>query len=539
MTRPSRHPDYDALLARADAIAAGWMTGASRSTSIGQERAILRLFGVAGLDREGRPLAAQVIERYLAPDPRRLAGGIALPFAIGLAEYALGPHELAQEVAAGNVDLGLEAQLLAEPDRRAVAVEDASNLARTALARVGANRTARLELQGLLGERARPWVGVALASPAIVDALDEARTVLDAGAGLVRVDVPPSRELAEHLARVGTPVEGWRAAPSSRGGLEGFDPAGPPIPSGAQRALAVLRRFVDEAGARHGGYVRLMTDAPPLAAPDQAVVAAFERIDLVVADPMREIVAGRVDPARALADHAFANRLLALAGTRVVVPAGPLLVTRDLVSGVPSDPAMRSGRSLALQLVAVAVARHGGLPAESIVVGALPEWLADEPAAPALAAAEVALRRMLLPGHPLAFLEPALDEHVAATWNALVAALLPDAGEVDMIVRRPGPLGPVAAAAGVRVTRQAASVAAGLRDARTVPGLRGPALEHREAALAAAAAMLASLEADHWAALVDEAPGPAARVASAGLTEAVAERTEAFDPLSVPGVAFG
>lgn len=534
MTQLGRHPDLDALLARADALASAWMTGASRSTTIGQERAILRLFGVAGLDRAGRPLAAEVVERYLAPDPRRLGGGIALPFAMALAEYAIGPHELALEVAAGNVDLGLEAELLIEPDRRAIAAEDASNLARTALARIGANRTARLELIGLLGVRARPWVGVTLASPAIVDALDEARTVIDAGAGLVRVNVPPSRELAEQLARHGSPLEGWRAAPSSRGGLDAFDPAGPPIPSGAQRALAVLRRFVDEAGARHGGYVRLMTDAPALATPDQAVVAAFERLDLVIADPMRDIVAGRVDPDRALADHAFANRLLALAGTRVVVPAGPLLVAHELATGMPSDPATRSGRALALQLVAVAMARHGGLPAESVVVGALPDWLADEPAAPALAAAEVALRRALLPEHALAFLEPALDEVVAATWHAIVAALLPDAGDVELIVRHAGSAGPVVAAAGARLTRGAALVASSLREARAVPELRGAALEHGSAAVAAAMAMLASLEADGWEALVDAPSGMAAGRLGA---EAVAERTETFDPLAVPELA--
>ena len=139
--------------------------------------------------------------------------------------------------------------------------------------------------------------------------------------------------------------------PTSRGGLDTFEPSGPADPHGAQRALSVLRRFVDEAGARRRGVRAADDRRPALAAPDQAVVAAFERIDVVVADPMREIVTGRVDPDRALADHVFAHRLLRRAGTRVLVPAGPLLVTPDLERGVPSDPATRSGRALALQLL--------------------------------------------------------------------------------------------------------------------------------------------------------------------------------------------
>ena len=125
-----------------------------------------------------------------------------------------------------------------------------------------------------------------------------------------------------------------------------------------------------------------MTDAQPLAAPDHAVVAAFERIDMVVADPIREVISGRVDPDRALADHVFAYRLLCRAGARVLVPAGPLLVAPDLERGLPSDPATRAGRALAMQLLAVALAQREGLSPGSIVVGAFPDWLVGEPGAP-------------------------------------------------------------------------------------------------------------------------------------------------------------
>ena len=40
-----------------------WGATAAASTSAGQERAILRLFGVAGIDRAGHPLAAEVVDR--------------------------------------------------------------------------------------------------------------------------------------------------------------------------------------------------------------------------------------------------------------------------------------------------------------------------------------------------------------------------------------------------------------------------------------------------------------------------------------------
>jgi hypothetical protein len=269
-----------------------------------------------------------------------------------------------------------------------------------------------------------------------------------------------------------------------------------------------------------------MTEARPLAAPDHAVVAAFERIDVVVADPIREVITGRVDPDRALADHVFAYRLLCRAGTRVLVPAGPLLVAPDLERGVPSDPATRAGRALAMQLLAVALAQRDGLPPASIPVGAFPDWLVDEPGAPLRAAAEVALRRALLPDHPLAFLEPPLEDGPRAGWHALVGALLPDAGDVDLVLRGPaGTSGPA-----VGLTRATAAVATALRAGRSAPVLSGLATEHAERAVAAALTTLAALDDHGWGAVVDQ---PLA-VGAAGLgAEAVAERAGAFDPLSV------
>ena len=524
MERDGDTHDLDGLVARASSLAASWGATARRATTPGQERAVLRMIGVTGLDRAGHPLAAEVVERYLGPDPNRLAAGIALPFAIAMAEYDLPAGALAQEIAAGNVDLALEADLLGDPAQTLRAQALATRLCAAALARIDANRVARRELVSLLGDRPRPRIGVSLTSPAIVDALDEALAAVDAGAGLVRVEVPPSRELADQMARSGEPLEGWRPSPGSRGGLEAHDPGGAPTPTGAQRAIAVLRSFLDDAGARRGGYVRLATEAPALAAPEQAVVAGFERVDVVIADPVREIVNGRVDPDRALADHAFAHRLLVRAGTRVVVPAGPLLVAADLAAGVPSNPATRAGRALALQLLGVSLAVGGGLPRDAVIVGALPEWLGQEPGAPARGLAEIALRRALFPGHPLAFIEPARSGDGGMAWQALVAALLPDAGDVDLLLcRRDGPFTARAAA-----LRAITDVAAGVAAARTRPTLTGLAVAHRDDALDAARATLDGLATSGWRSLVDQPLGLSDRRIGA---DAVAERSSGFDPL--------
>ena len=152
MSKAEPYGQIDRLAERAETLAGAWAARARTSTTVGRERALLRLFGVGGLDAAGRPLAWAVVDRYLAGGRRRLGGGVVMPFAMALVEYDLTPQRLALDVASGAVDLGMEGELLRQADRRAVAEEEARRLVDAAIERIDANRTARRELLGVLGE---------------------------------------------------------------------------------------------------------------------------------------------------------------------------------------------------------------------------------------------------------------------------------------------------------------------------------------------------------------------------------------------------
>jgi hypothetical protein len=510
----------DKLARVADTLAGAWAARARSSTTVGRERALLRMFGVSGLDSAGRPLAWAAVDRYLADGPGRLGGGVVLPFSMALAEYDLDPQRLALDVASGAVDLALEGALLREADRRAVAEEEARRLIAAAIERIDANRTARSELIDVLGEPHRPWAGSSIGEPDLAGALDEARAAVDAGADLLQVEVPIGRELSERLKRAGLDAPVWRpraGRPSDP--IDLLEQA----PSGSQRALGGLRRALDEAAAQRRAYVRLGIVPPPLGTPESAVVAAFERIDLAVSDPLAEIVAGHVAPDRALADHAFAQSILARSGVIVAIGAGPLVVAPDLARGVPSDPSMRAGRALALQVLAVAIARGNGLPDDQIVVGGLTPWLAGETEPTSRAVAEVALRRALLPGIGLVFEEPRPDgRSTFELWPEIVAAVQPP-GWTTAIVRRG------ATAAGLRTTRIQAVVAAEIAAAYAERSLSEGALEHARATSTTALRTLEALANDGWRSVIGD--GPESAVGSRLGADAVAERSDPFDPL--------
>jgi hypothetical protein len=247
---------------------------------------------------------------------------------------------------------------------------------------------------------------------------------------------------------------------------------------------------------------------------------------------MAEIVVAGVDPDRSLADHAFARRLHRRADTLVSIGPGPLVVAPDLASGQPSAVATRAGRALALQLVGVALARADGLAADRIVVGSYPAWLADEPSGTARILGEVVVRRALFADHLLRFDEPAGDSGPSAGgagWPFAVAAALGRTGDRAMLMRHPGSDARRLAAEG----RAAAKVSAELATVAPSGPLTGVAAEHASATVAAALTTLETLADRGWRALVGDPPrGETGRRGRALGGDAVAERTEAFDPLA-------
>ncbi len=518
--------EVEAVRRHAADLAARLSPAARRSATIAQERAILRMLGVDGLDRAGRPLAASMAERYCSPDRSRLARGVILPFAVALLEYDLPARDLGLEVASGAIDLGLEAELLERPERLAAAEAHASKLLAAALARFDDNKTAARDMRDVLGLADEPWLGVALRADEVGPAAEETKALIGEGADVVQVRVPASWEFAEARRNAGLETPGLfeSEGPRVKVGREsgGHRPGGHVrgrrhksggpvaipqrfegdlVPAGSQRGLELLRKAADEAAAERGCYAGLMTVTSAFAAPEQAVVAAFERIDYVEADPIREIVEDNVDPERALADHAFAHRLQVRAGCRLVMGPGPLALGADVASGIPSDAATRAGRALALQALGVELALADGLTADRLLLGALPDWVAEDGDARAILV-QAWLRRLVFPNHSLIVSEPISSGRPRGRTSALVTAL---SGAAASLVVRDAAEGNVAESSAE--LDAAAGAALALRAALSDGAIHGDAAELAMRTLAAANAALERFAGEGWGSVL----GPAGR----------------------------
>jgi hypothetical protein len=492
------------LRAAAAALAASLHAVARTQTTLACERAVLRLFGVTGLDRAGRPLAAEVVDRFSLRRSGTPGGDIALPFAAAAAEYEATPSDLAQDVAAGNIDLSLEAELLADPGRRAGAEALIATWVAGAWQRFDANRTARTELLAVLGETARPRFAVEVPTMRSGELLAASRALVAAGADLICVPVPRDRELRRSL---GEEAERGDAAD---------DPAA--APAGSQRGLNRIRATLDEAAAEDGRYIRLATRSLGLAEPEQAIVAGLERVDAVFTDPLEAVVDFGVDPARALADHAFAVALLGRSGASLVLGPGPLAVAPEMTRGEPPDQATRMGRSLALQALSVELSRCGGLPDERIGLAVLAHDRLDGAAGMLQGFVELALRQLTFPGLDMVIEEPAGGE-VDPPWPIALTAWLGSGAEPSLLLARATADAMAPSLAGMRAAVRAA---AALTSASAVEVPRGEAATLVAAALAVAAQTIRDL-ADHgWERLLLASPAVGRLPADAGAERAAA-----------------
>jgi hypothetical protein len=537
--------DVGLVRRRAADVAARLSATARASASIAQERAVLRMLGVDGLDRAGRPLAASVSDRYCS-EVGRLAGGVLLPLTAAMLEYELPARETALEVASGAIDLRLEAEVLDRPDRRMEAERRARSMLEAAVARIDANKTATREMRDVLGQPPEPRLGVAVRASEVEAAADEVRLLVRQGAGVVEVRVPASWELTETWRQAGLDAGGaYGANGFGSGGTFGTGPGSAarrpetatgramrglatmgraaterarlraarrggaqpgrgttisiqsPVPAGSQRGLAQLRKAADEASAERDCYASLMTVTSAFAAPEQAVVAAFERIDFVAADPIREIVEDNVDPERALADHSFAHRIAARAGSRLLLGAGPLALGPDVAAGVPSDGLTRAGRALALQALGVELAIADGIGSERILVSCVPSWIVAERDA-AKAPLQAYLRRLLFPEHGLVIAGPGVGLTTPAAGAALSAVLT--AADVSVVLDRA--VRDVSSASADLAAIASSAAAARLDLLGKTPSLGSDARDRAARILAEAASTLERLASEGWPSLL-------------------------------------
>jgi beta-lysine 5,6-aminomutase alpha subunit len=353
-----------AIVAPVEAFIAGHST-------VSVERAVLRLIGVDGVTLEEVPLPNAVLD---ALGPARRAGGVALPFGQALAETGLEPAALAQEIAADRYAFERSAHAPQEAARAAL-----QPFVERGLARIAAQRDERAGRLAELPQLPPPLLYVIVASGNIYEDRVAAVAAAQAGAQVIAVIRSTGQSLLDFVP-FGPTTEGFGGTYAT------------------QANFAIMRAALDEVSERLGRYVMLTNYASGLCMPEIAVMAAFERLDMLLNDSMYGILFRDINMKRTFVDQHFSRMLNARSGIIINTGEDNYLTTADAVDQAPAV--------LASQFINEEFAHRAGLPDAQIGLGDAYEIDPDREDSFLYQVAQAQLAREIFPYAPLKYMPP-------------------------------------------------------------------------------------------------------------------------------------
>lgn len=340
-------------------------------STVSVERAVLRLLGVDGISAQEVPLPNTILD---ALPPHERARGVALPFGKALAETGLEPAALAAEIAGGRYALD---EFASTPQTAARGV--LARFVDSALERIAARREERAVRLAVLPQLPPPLLYVIVASGNIYEDRVAAVAAAEAGAQVIAVIRSTGQSLLDFVP-FGPTTEGFGGTYAT------------------QANFAIMRAALDEASEKLGRYVMLTNYASGLCMPEIAVMAAFERLDMLLNDSMYGILFRDINMKRTFVDQHFSRMLNAAAGIIINTGEDNYLTTADAVEQAPAV--------LASQFINEEFAHRAGLPDAQIGLGDAYEIDPDREDGFLFQVAQAQLAREIFPDAPLKYMPP-------------------------------------------------------------------------------------------------------------------------------------
>ncbi len=340
-------------------------------STVSVERGVLRLLGVDGITSEEIPLPNAVVDSIA---PEELGRGVALAFGKALAETGLSPQALGETIASGRSSLEEYGATPADAARGALRPYVAA-----ALARITGQRDERAVRLARLPQMPPPLLYVIVASGNIYEDRTAAVAAAEAGAQIVAVIRSTGQSLLDFVP-YGPTTEGFGGTYAT------------------QANFAIMRAALDEVGERLGRYIMLTNYASGLCMPEIAVMAAFERLDMLLNDSMYGILFRDINMKRTFVDQHFSRMLNAYSGIIINTGEDNYLTTADAVDQAPAV--------LASQFINEEFAHRAGLPDRQIGLGDAYEIDPDLEDSFLYQVAQAQLAREIFPNAALKYMPP-------------------------------------------------------------------------------------------------------------------------------------
>lgn len=274
-------------------------------SSVTIERTVARLMGIDGALPTGEPLPNLVVEHLRVRDV--LSRGVAYWIANGILVTQLKAQDLAEKVAAGEIDL---TSLTAQPVDNILELFD--RISAEMLSRIKKQRQYREEAYQRLGKRNQPAIYVIVATGNIYEDVIQAKAAVRQGADIIAVIRSTAQSLLDYVP--------YGATTTGFGGTYA-----------TQENFRIMRKALDEVGEEVGKYISLTNYASGLCMPEIAVMGALERLDVMLNDAMYGILFRDINMQRTFLDQFFSRMINAYAGIEIQTGEDNYLTTSDAI----------------------------------------------------------------------------------------------------------------------------------------------------------------------------------------------------------------
>ncbi len=356
----------------AKAIAADTQKFIDNHSTVAVERTICRLLGIDGVNEMEVPLPNVVVENIEAGNG--LGVGAAIYIGNAMLTYGLSPQEVAEKVAAGELDL----TKIPMKDLFEIKLK-IDEIARASVKRIYENRKKREEYLARFGDKSGPYLYVIVATGNIFEDITQAVAAAKQGADIIAVIRTTGQSLLDYVP-FGATTEGFGGTYAT------------------QENFRLMRAALDEAGEELGRYIRLCNYCSGLCMPEIAAMGSFERLDVMLNDALYGILFRDINMKRTMVDQYFSRIINGFAGVIINTGEDNYLTTADAFE--------EAHTVLASQFINEQFALVAGLPEEQMGLGHAFEMNPELKNGFLYELAQAQMAREIFPKAPLKYMPP-------------------------------------------------------------------------------------------------------------------------------------
>ena len=304
-------------------------------TTVAVERTLCRLMGIDGVDANEVPLPNVVVDDLKSKGV--LNQGVLFYLANAMVNTGMTPQQIAEKVAEGSLDLTkVEVADKAALDKVLQPVIDES------INKIRARRERREHYLNTIGEGAKPYLYVIVATGNIYEDAVQAEAAARQGADIIAVIRTTGQSLLDYVP-YGVTTEGFGGTYAT------------------QANFKIMREAMDKVGEELGRYIRVCNYCSGLCMPEIAIMGAFEGLDVMLNDALYGILFRDINMQRTLIDQYMSRIINGFAGVIINTGEDNYLTTADAVEAAHTV--------LASDLINEQLALLAGLPEEQMGLG--------------------------------------------------------------------------------------------------------------------------------------------------------------------------